>query len=147
MEKAAAAELVSCRRAGELSAALRRLDFLEKPCLRKFCKNCRRHAYLALRLCGVLLNYMFVEAFLQLFRAHVVAQDKAHVFFYQDPDEISIVVAGIAAHKNPCAGEAFPELLNQPADVNQAERGAIRCARGILHKRRNAVDRHKDRQV
>ena len=90
---------------------------------------------------------MFVEAFLQLFRAHVVAQDKAHVFFYQDPDEISIVVAGITAHKNPCTGEGFPELLNQPADVNQAERGAIRCARGILHKRRNAVDRHKDRQV
>ena len=90
---------------------------------------------------------MLEEFCLQVFRAHVVAQDVAHPFLDNDSDELGVVVAGIAAHKNSCAGEAFPELLNQPADVNQAERGAIRCARGILHKRRNAVDRHKDRQV
>ena len=58
----------------------------------------------------------------QVFRAHVVAQNVAHPFLDNDSDELGVVVAGIAAHKNFCAGEAFPELLNQPADVNEAER-------------------------
>ena len=87
------------------------------------------------------------ESLLHRLALHVVSEHVADAFLLEDFNEFRIVVAGIPSHKNARTGELPPELLQKLADMDQAEGCAVRSARGVLHKARNAVDGDEDRQV
>lgn len=78
---------------------------------------------------------------------HVVSEHVADAFLLEDFNEFRIVAAGIPSRKNARTGELPLELLQKPADMDQAEGCAVRSTRGVLHKARNAVDGDEDRQV